>query len=164
MSEEEYQRLKSANDRADPLTAFVGFACSFGGKWWGGYARQPQTGHNFARAGSRSIRQRVRANVEHVAADGLTWAPEASPAVVYCDPPYEGTTGYGAVQQAEVGAWWWRLATFAAGGATCYLSEYAETAPDGIAARLVWEAPSYKPLAHDHRNRERLWRVLPSPA
>src|SRR3990167_10829930 len=39
VSEEEYRRLK-ADEAADPaLRAFVGFGCSFGGKWFGGYAR-----------------------------------------------------------------------------------------------------------------------------
>lgn len=36
ITEEQYQAIR-ANKDADPvLTGFVGFGCSFGGKWWGG--------------------------------------------------------------------------------------------------------------------------------
>lgn len=160
VSEEEYKALRVANDPTIPLTAFAEFGCSFGGKSWRGYARQPSTGHNFARAGSQSIRKRARANVEHVAADALAWEPVDGLDVAYCDPPYEGTTGYSAVAPAPKGAWWRKMKSIADRGIAAYLSEYAERPPTGVAARLVWEAPSYKSLAHNYRNRERLWRVL----
>ena len=165
VSEEEYQRLKSANDRADPLTAFAEFGCSFAGKSWGGYARTKAgnpAARNYAMNARRAVLKDTRANVEHLAADAL--ACEVAAAVVYCDPPYEGTTGYDAVAVSALGVWWRRLAALAAGGAACYLSEYAETPPDGITARLVWSAPTREGLRPQHARTERLWRVLPSPA
>lgn len=42
VSEEEYAHYKALKDPNDPMTAFVGFAASFGGKWFGGYARSRQ--------------------------------------------------------------------------------------------------------------------------
>src|SRR3990167_10265864 len=40
ISEKEYQIAKTLSDE-DPLKAFVGFGSSFGGKYFGGYARSP---------------------------------------------------------------------------------------------------------------------------
>src|SRR5688572_17202419 len=106
VSEEEYHMLRATNDHTNPLTAFVEFACSFGGKSWGGYARQPSTGYNFARGGSRSILKRARKNVTFLNQDALAWEPSASGLVVYCDPPYEGTTSYRVGQDVAPHGWW----------------------------------------------------------
>lgn len=38
ISEEEYRTIRR-DDSPDWLKGFVGFGCSFSGKWWGGYAR-----------------------------------------------------------------------------------------------------------------------------
>jgi hypothetical protein len=163
VSDAEHAALRHA-DPAQPLTAFVGFACSFGGLWFANYAKQdPRPGRrSYASRGSTLLRERVRANVEHICADAL--ACEVDAQVVYCDPPYEGTTGYAAVPVAEPGAWWRRLRSLADCGAACYLSEYAETLPAGVVARLVWSAPTHKTQLTRGTKTERLWRVLPSPA
>ena len=47
VSEDEYQAAKALPD-TDPLKAFVGIGCSWGGKWFGGYARDPRSNRNFA--------------------------------------------------------------------------------------------------------------------
>ena len=39
ITEEDYHYVKDHKDENPALTGFVGFACSFGGKWFGGYAR-----------------------------------------------------------------------------------------------------------------------------
>jgi DNA adenine methylase len=41
VSEQLYREVKARKDPTDPLTAFVGFGCSYGGKWFAGYARRP---------------------------------------------------------------------------------------------------------------------------
>lgn len=54
ITEDQYQRIK-ANKDADPVLAgFVGFGCSFGGKWFGGYARN-KGGTNYAAQSKRSL-------------------------------------------------------------------------------------------------------------
>lgn len=42
------------------LTAFIGFGCSFGGTWFGGYARDRQ-GRNYARQSSASLQRKLAA-------------------------------------------------------------------------------------------------------
>jgi len=39
VSEVEYKEYQRKKDPKDPMTAFVGFGCSFAGKYFGGYAR-----------------------------------------------------------------------------------------------------------------------------
>lgn len=161
VTEEEYQALRSARNLADPLTAFAEFGCSFGGKSWGGYARNEAgntTARNYALNARRAVLKETRPNIDHVNADALAFETDAE--VAYCDPPYEGTTGYDAVAASAAGAWWHRLAALAGEGRACYLSEYAEIPPAGIEARLVWSAPTKEGLRKAGARTERLWRVL----
>ena len=163
VSEDEYRALRTANDRTNPLTAFAEFGCSFGGKSWGGYARTisgDASARNYALNARRAVVKETRPNVDHVCADALAW--EVAVEVAYCDPPYEGTTGYAAVDGAAPGAWWRKMQALADRGVACYLSEYAETPPDGVSARLVWSAPTKEGLRPQNARIERLWRVLPS--
>lgn len=101
VSEEEY-RVARDQSKLDPtersmppyLIAFIGFACSFGGKWFGGYAHNSK-GDNYAARGARVI-ERDRAAIEgtqFLFSDYRDlFIPERS--IVYCDPPYANTTSY----------------------------------------------------------------------
>lgn len=163
VSEEEYRALRNG-DSADPLVTFVGFGCSFGGKWWGGYARTVSgdaSARNYAMNARRAVLRETRPNIEHVAADVLAWEPPAGLQVVYCDPPYEGTTSYSAVPSTAPGAWWRKLQALARMGVACYLSEYADVPPEGVEARLVWSAPTREGLRPRDARTERLWRISP---
>lgn len=44
VSEDTYRFHKKTNDLKDPMTAYCGAGMSFGGKWWGGYAREEKHG------------------------------------------------------------------------------------------------------------------------
>lgn len=46
ITEEEYKYIKSNKDENLPLTGFVGFGCSYSGKWFGGYCRD-NTNRNY---------------------------------------------------------------------------------------------------------------------
>jgi DNA adenine methylase len=68
--------------------------CSFGGKWWGGYATN-SAGRNYAERGSRCLVKQV-ANLMDVEFINLNYLDMAIPqnSLIYCDPPYFGVTGY----------------------------------------------------------------------
>lgn len=132
VSEAEYAAVKAANDDSDPLTAFVGFGCSFAGKWFGGYARGG-SGRNYAANAASSLKKKAAglSGVQWVAGDYRA-CPTPAGAVIYCDPPYAGTTGYGAVAAFDwVPFWEWCLSKHAEGFAV-FISEYA--APDTFRA------------------------------
>ena len=95
ISKTEYLHIKeNQNDFAPEIVAFVALLCSFGGKWWGGYARNAQ-GRNYARAGKNVLLKQkpFLTDVEFLcnSYDKLN-IPNKS--LVYCDPPYFGTTKY----------------------------------------------------------------------
>lgn len=99
VSREEYQALRNAAPSA--LRGFVGFACSFGGKWFGGYARNTRTGvsRSYAKSGVASIAKKLR-NFQSIPRridlvccryNDLVIEPGS---FIYCDPPYANTTKY----------------------------------------------------------------------
>jgi DNA adenine methylase len=59
VSEEEYYSAKDNQENEPWLAGFIGFACSFAGKWWGGYARDGKNG-NYALRGHNSILKKMK--------------------------------------------------------------------------------------------------------
>lgn len=92
---DEYYQIRDNKDNFTPeLVGFVGFACSFGGKWFGGYAINSR-GSNYSTSGRNSL-LRVRASIQNVVFGCSNYADIAIPngSLVYCDPPYQDTTQY----------------------------------------------------------------------
>jgi DNA adenine methylase len=91
LSEEEYHQLRHAEPSA--LRGFAGFACSFGGKWFRGYARSSVTS-NHALVGKNSLLRKIAA-MQDVTFECRDYRElEGSGALIYCDPPYAGTEKY----------------------------------------------------------------------
>lgn len=93
VSEDEYQQLRHAEPSA--LRGFVGIGCSFGGKWFGGYARGDGRVHHDE---SRRSLARMKLNATtftQASFFDIDWQQfNPHDCVVYCDPPYANTTGY----------------------------------------------------------------------
>ena len=96
VDEAEYHRVKQLADPTDPLTAFVGFGCSFGAKYFGGYARDRQHGRNYAAVAERNL-QRKLAHCSDVRFECCDFEALEIPdgALVYLDAPFRNTTPYG---------------------------------------------------------------------
>ena len=127
VSEAEYKAVRASP--ASPLRGFVGFGCSFGGKWWGGYARSKCNGNDYyARHASKSVNEIARLLPPHVPgtlrrASYEEWTPLVTrETVVYADPPYANTTKYkGAFDHGE---FWRRMGHWTDIGASVFVSEY----------------------------------------
>jgi len=93
LSKEQYAYIKNNLDEKPYLTGFVGFGCSFAGKWFGGYAKD-STGRNFCLNAHNSILRKMEGfkDTKFECQDYCDLDP--SGAVIYCDPPYAGTTQY----------------------------------------------------------------------
>lgn len=94
ISEPEYAVLKHENLEHDIHSALHGFAkyvCSFGGKAWGGYARDIKRGYNLVEVGKRSLAKQMR-RMEHVnfSCKDYRSISDVTGALIYCDPPYAG--------------------------------------------------------------------------
>lgn len=140
VTEDDYRAARALPD-SDPRKAFVGFGCSFGGKWFGGYARAPkQASRTYAGAARTAVLRDVGALVargcEFALANFLDVEPEPTDLVIYLDPPYAGTTAYGATGQFDYSRFYQRVAGWAR-HTDVFVSEYAM--PAEIGGRLVME-------------------------
>jgi DNA adenine methylase len=159
LSREEYVALRNAEPSA--LRAFAGFGCSFGGKWFAGYAKNAR-GDDFCGAAKRGLMKRASAiggaPIRH--REYHLWPAEPG-WVVYCDPPYGGTTAYQGVSSAfDTGEFWATCYRWASGGAHVYVSEYS--APSY--AHEVWASPikgSLSATENDRAVTERLFYLGP---
>ena len=147
VSAEEYRALRHAEPSA--LRGLVGFGGSFGGKWFGGYAViQPDAKHvggSLYRPGRAGALR--KADVFRVAGSRLQCSSYeeidvGSGDLVYCDPPYAGTTPYGGLPPFDHDKFWATAQDWADAGADVLISEYQ--APPGTPC--VWERPAARSL------------------
>lgn len=107
ISREEYQRLKDADSSA--WRGLVGFGSSFGGKWFGGYVDQAFDKRGgimtkpFLETAVKSL-DKVSKSIglaeEIVCCDYSDWIG-SSATLIYADPPYRGTLGYGEIFDSD---------------------------------------------------------------
>lgn len=109
LTEEEYKTLQACRDcSGDALVAFAGYGCSFGGKFFAGYARREgsnaETFATYASRGAGKQRPLLQA-VDFVHAP--YWEmPFGHADVIYCDPPYAGTTRCGSGKAFDSARFW----------------------------------------------------------
>lgn len=91
VSEEEYKSYKGSSPQS--ITSWIRFECSFGSKFENGFARA-KDGKNYAGIGHRSaLKQSPKIqNVEFICDSYENLDFENC--LIYCDPPYAGTSGY----------------------------------------------------------------------
>jgi DNA adenine methylase len=124
ISETEYAALKHAEPSA--LRGFAGFGCSFGGKWFAGYARGDQKRNYATNARNTLARQNSAWSATNVTFRCMDYAEfdPAAGAVIYCDPPYAETTGYKSTPSFDHPKFWETAARWAAQGCHVFVSGY----------------------------------------
>lgn len=152
LTEEEYRNLRHA--ASSPLRTFAGFNLSYGGKWWGGYARPHVKQRDRVGAPRRSCISKAAAfsQSEIHCMDYSQITPKRGD-VVYCDPPYAGTTAYDAVAEFDHDTFWGHAKRWADGGVHVYVSEF--TAPAGWAS--VWTRTHRNPMRRESTRVEHIF-------
>lgn len=144
VSLEQYRELRAAT-QPSALRGFVGFGGSFGGKWFAGYARGGHNSNGTPRNHQAESQRAVLRDIEKMRARTLTTfsvrdvfsiTPGAGD-LVYCDPPYSGTTKYSSTDSFDHERFWNAAKQWASAGAHVYVSEYQ--APPGWTS--IWEKP-----------------------
>jgi len=186
VTEEDYARAKRGD--CEPwYQAFVGFGCSFAGKWFGGYARGghgadaktaasslgKKFGRNYA-ANAVSSLEKKRASMQaatfiHMPYDNILMSVDCEdegmivpPWLIYCDPPYAGTTGYGAVKEKWDANAFWIWAQRQATKHTVLVSEYTCPVPHELVASWSHRTEIRTHKSGNQNSRvEKLFRVLP---
>jgi site-specific DNA-adenine methylase len=103
-SKGEYERLKKSRSRS-PRRTFIGYACDFRGKFFGGsFSSEKNVAHqanNVARCGAAMRRVKFYHGSYEQFSDLKGY-------IIYCDPPYANTDGYrnmGAFDHAKFWKW-----------------------------------------------------------
>tara|TARA_R100000544_G_scaffold23790_1_gene11912 strand:- start:1454 stop:2167 length:714 start_codon:yes stop_codon:yes gene_type:complete len=140
ITESEYNSAKELRPLAG-LVGFIGFAMSFGGKWFGGYRRDV--------AGSKGCIDNMRTQTRRSRDSAIkqskliqgvdfvfsSYSELVIPpnSIIYCDPPYEGTTGY--KDKFNHSEFWQWCRDKVKEGHTIFVSEY--NAPDDF--ECIWQ-------------------------
>lgn len=143
VSEDDYRRVASGTRPVEALTTFVGYACAFGGKWFGGFARahKEDRSYSYSDTGRRACLKKMAACASAtLACCSYDRLRIGSDHLVYCDPPYANTTGYSAVGAFDSPRFWDVMRTWTREGARVLVSEYAAPAD----WESVWEAPAHR--------------------
>lgn len=103
LSEKSWRKYK-ASTKPSALRAFVGFGCSFGGRWFNGYApkHSEKAGRSVLQETTRAV-QRLNPVLKKI--NKIKASPYDSLSnrklkrfLIYCDPPYSSTLGYDAIK------------------------------------------------------------------
>lgn len=108
LDEPTYHALRANWTWDMPTVAFAAFGCSFGGKEWGGYARNSRGDDFVSQARRGLLKKRPAMQKVHFTTLNYTELQIAPGSVVYCDPPYAGTTQYKIAIEPEEFAEWCR--------------------------------------------------------
>lgn len=156
VTEQEYKNLKA--QPPSPISSWIRFVCSVGGKFENGFARD-KTNRNYAQEAKRNaLKQSPQIqNIQFVCAPYQAISPTNS--IIYCDPPYQKTTGYktGKFNHEEFFDWCREMQKK---GNLVYVSEYQ--APEDFIC--VWQGEIKTNFAsqrttHTHSQIEKLFKV-----
>lgn len=99
ISETEYLNIRTDKHKyPNYLVGFVGFGCSYSGKWFGGYARgntNKGTPRNYCNESKRNILKQAN-KIRSIIIKNKPYLELEIPSnsIIYCDPPYDGVTKY----------------------------------------------------------------------
>jgi len=157
-----YEALRSAPPSAE--RALIGFGCSFAGKFFAGHAPSADRSgeRDFLGAATRSALKQgavMAANNVTVTCSPYDEIAVPADAVVYCDPPYEGTISYRGAPTWDAAAFWCRAAEWGDAGAHVFVSEGAgATVPVGWSE--VWSSMSAGSPALPGQRKQRRERLF----
>jgi len=131
VSEEYYKSIRKLEP--EPIKSWIRFVCSFGAKLDNGFARN-KTGHNYARSGVGNAKKQSP-NLQGVKLINGSYDENSDykNCLIYCDPPYEGTTSYktSAFDHSKFWQWCRKMSK----NNSVFISEYK--APDDFIC--LWE-------------------------
>ena len=133
LNEEQYKYIKNNKDENKALSGFVGFGCSFAGKWFGGYARDKRKSCDFAFTSKNGLLNKMSTmqDVKFEWKDYKTLQPKGF--LIYCDPPYANTTKYTGTPDFDTEIFWDIMREWSKDN-DVYISEY--NAPDDFISVL----------------------------
>lgn len=141
-TEADYLALR--NDDSYRFKGYAGFAFSYGGKWLGGWRRDGAGARDYVNEAYRNAVQQSP-KLQGVKLVRCSYAELEIPSnsLVYCDPPYQGTTRY--MDAFNHDKFWQWCRYIASAGNIVFVSEYAT--PEGF--RCLWQKQLFSSLTKD---------------
>ena len=158
ITEEDYYYIKEHRDELHPaLVGFVGFNCSFGNKYWGGYARNSE-GKDYCGGSQKSILKQAPL-LKGIKFTSMPYQQMKIPknSFIYCDPPYEGTTKYKGSGSFSHHEFWEWAAYMGEIGNTVFVSEYSQPKVNGFEKVFQKEIRSTLSMDNQQKKIERLY-------
>ena len=122
LSWETYKQYQKEKPENDPLTAFIGFGCSFAGKWFGGYARNKGC-PDYSFSVKNGLLKQLPLIKDVTFIQGLFHEHTPENMMIYADPPYSDTTSYGAFKGFDHDLFWETMRQWSKNN-TVIISEY----------------------------------------
>lgn len=147
VSKEKYNEIRTNKQAYKPyIVGWVGFNCSYSGKYFGGFAGEVKTKigtiRNYQTEAIKNVEKQVQ-KLKGVIFESKNYfeldIPENS--IVYCDPPYKGTTEY--KHNFDHDLFWEWVRDMSKKGLKIYVSEY--NAPADF--KCVWEKEAKSSLS-----------------
>lgn len=156
VSEDDYKYTRDHKDEDPALTAFIGFGCSFGGKWFGGYARERKIGKVAHSSSSSKILRQQSIGLKGVVFIHSPYEDLLIPegAIVYCDPPYTNTVHY--KDKFDNERFWNWCRYLVKKGHQVFVSEYK--APEDFAC--IWEKKVEMLMRNNANKEQRVERLF----
>jgi len=154
-TEADYKELRKSNNYK--YKGYAGFALSYSGKWLGGWCRDGKGQRDYVREAYRNaINQSPKLQGVRFVESSYQDLEIKPNSIIYCDPPYEGTTKYkDDFNHAEF--WQW-CRDKVKEGHTVFVSEY--NAPDDF--ECIWQKEIVSSLTKDTGSKkgiEKLFRL-----
>lgn len=122
-TESDYAFAKTLPDDS-PIKAAIGFGCSFGGKWFGGFARNDDSNKYSQQLRNSLEKTFVKIRTITFFSSGSFFDVIPQPGfLIYADPPYSGTTEY--AKPFDSRAFVRRVGDWRDAGSVIYVSEYS---------------------------------------
>lgn len=139
ITREEYNQIRSNKQAYPPhLVGWVGFSCSYSGKWFAGFAGPTRTKNGNIRDYQLEARKNIAKQIpllQGITLHNVSYSELQIPdkSIIYCDPPYFNTTQY--LDKFDHDLFWQWIRVMSNNGHTLFVSEYQ--APSDFVC--VWE-------------------------
>lgn len=152
VSYQDYIRVKEF-PASDYLKGFMGFGCTWGGKYFCGFASDNDGLRDYADESKRSLLKQ-RKNLQRIVFCNLDYRTVMLPlqSLIYCDPPYQDTSDYESNFDYDIFWQWCKDKTL--DGHTVIVSEYQ--APNNW--KCIWQSLTINNL-NKQSSIEKLWRL-----
>ncbi len=156
-TEEDYKEARNNLDY--PHRSYIGYALSYGGKFFGGWRRDKEYRRDYIKEAYKSAcKQSPKLQTIALFVSDYKNLVIPDNSTIYCDPPYKNTTSYKTSTFDHQAFYQW-CRTKRDQGHTIYVSEY--TAPDDF--QCVWQKEISSSLTKDTGSKKAMEKLFTLP-